>query len=196
MANQGQKPVRTLPETAELRKELKRTRFKNAYWKTLIHSASVLAVVAAIAVLVSMLWLPVLKIHGTSMSPSLEPGNIVIAEKTDNLKPGDIVAFYYNNRILVKRMIAGPGDWVDIDKDGNVKVNGQLLDEPYVTEKSLGESDIDYPYQVPDGRIFVLGDHRAASMNSRTKTIGTVADEQVVGKVFFRIWPLSEFGPV
>lgn len=194
MPKNKQKKNIQLPKTEELKKELKRTRFKEAYFRTVRHAASVLLCAGAIAVLISMLWLPVLKIHGTSMAPTLDSGDIVLAEKTDRIEPGDTVAFYYNNRILVKRVIAKAGDWVDIDEEGTVKVNGETLHEPYLSDKALGESNIEYPFQVPDGRLFVLGDQRSSSLDSRNTAIGTVADEQLVGKIRFRLWPLAAIG--
>ena len=130
------------------------------------------------------------------MTPTLEEGNIVISVRGGEYRQGDIISFYYNNKILVKRVIALPGDWVDIDDAGNVYVNEELLDEPYVDEKALGECDIEFPYQVPEGRLFVCGDHRSTSVDSRSSTVGCVAEEQIAGKIVFRIWPLTDFGPV
>ena len=153
-----------------------------------------LITVAAAAVLVATLLLPVLRIYGTSMTPTLDNGQIVVSVKTGELEPGDVVAFYYNNKILIKRVICGSGDWVDIQQDGTVLVNGQVLDEPYLTEKALGTCDIELPYQVPDGRVFVMGDHRETSVDSRSTSVGCVAQEQIVGRIFFRVWPLNEFG--
>ena len=152
--------------------------------------------VAAIAILVATLWLPVLQITGSSMTPTLEDGQFVVAIKNDDFQPGDITAFYYNNKILIKRVIASEGDWVDIDADGNVYVNGLLLEEPYIQEKSLGECNIELPYQVPDGKVFVMGDDRAISLDSRTTAVGSVSKEQVLGQVMFRVWPLKEFGSI
>lgn len=152
--------------------------------------------VAAVAVLVATLVTPVLQITGSSMTPTLHDGQLVVSLKGGSFSQGDVIAFYYNNKILIKRVIAGPGDWVDIDQYGNVSVNDQPLDEPYLTDKALGECDIELPYQVPDGRYFVMGDHRATSVDSRSTTIGCVAEEQVVGNIAFRIWPLTELGPI
>lgn len=143
------------------------------------------------AVLVATLWLPVLQIYGSSMTPTLEEGDIVVSIKSKTYETGDIVAFYYNNKILIKRVIAGSGDWVDLDEDGTVYVNGEKLDEPYVKDKAFGECDLELPYQVPESRIFVMGDHRSVSVDSRSKAVGCVAEEQIVGKLVCRIWPLT-----
>jgi signal peptidase I len=128
------------------------------------------------------------------MSPTLNEGEIVLSLRGSDFETGDLVAFYLGNKLLVKRCIAGPGDWVDIDEDGNVYVNDELLDEPYVSEKSQGECDMEFPYQVPESRYFMLGDHRTTSMDSRSSAIGCVADEQIVGRLTIRIWPLKDFG--
>ena len=157
---------------------------------------ALLIALAAVAVLVATLWLPVLQIYGSSMTPTLWDGEIVFSVKTTDMEQGDIIAFYYNNKILVKRVIAGPGDWVDITEDGTVYINGAQLEEPYLEEKAFGDADIEFPYQVPDGRIFVMGDHRATSVDSRHMAVGCVAEEQIVGKIVFRVWPVERLGLV
>ena len=150
-----------------------------------------LIVVAAVAVLISTLVLPVLQVSGESMEPTLSDGDIIVLVKTNRYETGDLIGFYYQNKLLLKRVIASAGDYVDIDDNGVVSVNGVALDEPYVSELSKGTCDISMPYQVPDGRIFVMGDHREVSIDSRTKAVGCIEKEQIVGRVFFRIWPLS-----
>lgn len=185
-----------LPTAEQIEKERERLRYKHRYSRTLKGTVAVLIVVAALAVLVATLWMPVLRIYGASMSPTLEDGQIVIALKTNHFEPGDVAAFYHGNKLLIKRFIAGPSDWVDIDADGNVSVNGSLLDEPYLTEKAYGETNIELPYQVPDERYFLMGDNRDVSIDSRSTAVGCVAADEVAGKVIFRIWPLSEFGPI
>lgn len=173
-----------------------RLKYKRRYRSVLRSTIYTLITVAAIAVLVATLWLPVLQIYGSSMTPTLADGDILFTVKTSDLQQGDIIAFYYNNKILVKRVIAGPGDWVDIDEDGRVFVNSQELDEPYLNDRAYGDCNIELPYQVPDGRFFVMGDHRATSVDSRNTAVGCVAQEQVVGRIIFRIWPLKQMGPL
>ena len=178
----------------QLEKELRRERHQRNYRSTLWSTVSVLLIVAAIAVLVSMLWIPVLQIVGESMTPSLYEGEIIVAPKGTAFGKGDVIAFYYNNKILVKRVIANAGEWVNIDADGNVYINDVPLEEPYIAEKALGDCNIALPYQVPDGKIFVMGDHRATSSDSRNTAVGCVAQEQVVGRVMLRVWPLEKLG--
>lgn len=182
------------PTTEQLEKELNRERYRKSYGQVLLSTIYMLITVAAAAVLIAVLLLPVLQIYGTSMSPTLTERDIVLSIKGNNFESGDIIAFYYNNKILVKRVIAKAGDWVDISENGTVYVNGTELDEPYLTEKALGECDIGLPYQVPESKIFVMGDHRSVSIDSRSSTVGCVAEEQIVGKIVFRIWPVAELG--
>lgn len=185
-----------VPELSQLEEELSRVKYKKRYKRVLTSTVSTLIVVAAVAVLIATLLMPVLQIYGTSMSPTLYDGDIIATIKTTEFEPGDVVAFYYNNKILVKRVIAMSGQWVDMDEDGNVYVNDVLLDEPYLVERAFGECDIKLPYQVPENRIFVMGDHRSVSVDSRSTTVGCVAEEQLVGKLVFRVWPLKDMGPV
>ena len=184
------------PTVEQLEAEIKRVNHKKRYRTVLKSTVYILITVAAIAVLVATLWLPVLQIYGSSMYPTLQDGEIIFSVKTAEFEPGDIVAFYFNNKILIKRVIAGPGDWVNMAEDGTVSVNGEVLEEPYLTETAYGDTDIELPYQVPDGKIFVMGDHRATSVDSRNTAVGCVAQEQVVGKILFRVWPLNHMGVV
>ena len=186
----------TLPGLSQLQAELKREKYKRRYGVVLRSSVYALVVVAAVAVLVATLWLPVLQIYGASMAPTLSDGDILFSVKTADFEPGDIVAFYYNNKILVKRVIARAGDWVDMAEDGVVYVNERELQESYLTEKAFGETNIELPYQVPDGRFFVMGDHRSTSVDSRNTAVGCVAQEQIVGKIIFRVWPFERLGAV
>ena len=184
------------PTREQLERELERERYKRNFVGTLRSTIFTLVIVAAVAILIAVLLLPVLKIYGKSMTPTLSEGSIVLSVKGDDFETGDVIAFYYNNKILVKRVIAQPGEWVDIDKDGTVYVNNERIDESYVSEKAFGECDLDLPYQVPESRIFVMGDHRSVSIDSRNSAIGCVAEEQIVGKIVFTVWPLKDFGRV
>jgi len=185
-----------IPSVEDLETELKRVRYQNRYHTVLKSTIYTLITVAAVAVLVATLWMPVLQIYGNSMTPTLQDGEIVFSSKSTSLERNHVVAFYYNNKILVKRVIAGPGDWVDIKEDGTVYVNGEELIEPYLSEKAYGDADIEFPYQVPDERYFVMGDHRETSVDSRHSAVGCVSEEQVVGRLIFRIWPLDKLGGI
>ena len=180
----------------DLEKELNRERYKHRYRRTLKSTVYALITAAAAAVLVATLWLPVLEIYGSSMEPTLNNGEIVLSQKTKSFRAGQVIAFYYNNKILVKRVIALPGEWVDIDEEGNVSVNGEPLKEPYLYEKALGYCDIELPYQVPENRVFVMGDHRTTSVDSRSTAVGCIAEEQIVGRLVLRVWPLNVFGEI
>ena len=185
-----------IPSSSEVEMELKRERYKRRYRSTLKSTLFALVTAAAAAVLVATLWLPVLQIYGASMTPTLQEGEIVVSVKADQLEPGDIVAFYYGNKVLIKRYIAGPGSWVDIQEDGTVLIDGKTLEEPYLTEKAFGICDLELPYQVPEGTYFLMGDHRESSVDSRHSTVGCISDEQIVGKIVYRVWPLEDFGAV
>ena len=196
MRKMNRKKALEFPSVKQLEAELKREKYKRRYHSVLRSTIYTLITVAAIAILVATLWLPVLQVYGSSMTPTLKDGEIIFTVKTSKFEPGDVVAFYYNNKILVKRVIGSSGEWIDIDEEGTVFVNQKELQEPYAKDKTLGECDIDLPYQEPDGRIFVMGDHRSTSIDSRNSSIGCVAQEQIVGKIVFRIWPLNRIGRI
>ena len=188
------RPGRFGPTTDQIRTELERVRYRRTFANTLRSTIFILIVVSASAVLIAVLLLPVLRIYGHSMNDTLDEGDVVVSIKGSTFKPGDIIAFYYNNKLLVKRVIGQPGDWVDIDEQGNVYVNQVLLEEPYLDSKAFGETNIELPYQVPESRIFVLGDNRDVSIDSRNTSVGCVAEEQIAGKIVFRVWPIDKMG--
>lgn len=194
--NTGNKKELDIPSLELLEAELRKEQYKNNYSRILRNTVFSLLVVAALAALIAVLLLPVLQISGTSMTDTLQDGDIVAAVSNSRYEQGDVIAFYYNNNILIKRVIAVSGEWVNIDKEGNVYVNDELLEEPYINRKALGQCNIDLPYQVPDGRCFVMGDHRDTSIDSRNSSIGCVEEDAVVGKIIFRVWPLRDIGLV
>ena len=179
----------SLPSKTQIETERKRYRRQKAYNKALSGTVYVLTIVAAVAVLIATLLLPVLQIEGTSMEPTLHNGDIVLLVKTSRFNHGDLCGFTWNNKLLIKRVIGLPGDWIEIDTSGNVYRNGQKLDEPYVQQKAFGECDLEFPFQVPQEQYFVIGDMRESSIDSRNTLIGCIPKEQIVGKVFFRVWP-------
>lgn len=187
------KPVE-LPELELIETELRKAKYGKRYRSVFRSTVYILLVVAAVTVLVATIWLPVLQVYGTSMTPTLDDGDIVLSISEGSFKEGDIIAFYYNNKVLIKRVIGLSGDWVDIDEDGVVSVNGEVLEEPYISEHALGDCNISLPFQVPEGKIFVLGDHRSVSVDSRNKSIGCISEENIVGKLVFRAWPLEQLG--
>lgn len=193
MANKHAKKV-SVPSLTEIQSERKRIRRGTYYRQALRGTVSVLLVVAAVAVLITTLFLPILQISGDSMSPTLEHDEIVVLLKTKKFERGDLIGFYYQGKILLKRVIAVPEDEVAIDADGNVYVNGELLEEPYVTDKVLGDCDLEFPYKVPGTSYFVLGDRRSNSVDSRNSVVGAISRDDIIGKVFIRVWPLPEFG--
>ena len=193
MANKHAKKV-SVPSLTEIQSERKRIRRGTYYRQALRGTVSVLLVVAAVAVLITTLFLPILQISGDSMSPTLEHDEIVVLLRTKNFERGDLIGFYYQGKILLKRVIAVPEDEVAIDADGNVYVNGELLEEPYVTDKELGDCDLEFPYKVPGTSYFVLGDRRSNSVDSRNSVVGAISSDDIIGKVFIRVWPIPKFG--
>ncbi len=181
---------------SEISDELKRVRYRSGYRWALRSTIYTLIIAAALAVLVATLWMPVLRIYGSSMSPTLKNNEIVLSVKGGEFKRGDICAMYYNNKVLVKRIIGCPGEWINIDDDGTVYINGEPLDEPYVKEKALGDCDVEFPFQIPEERYFVMGDDRPISLDSRSEAIGAVAVDQIIGKIMCRLWPLDKIGTV
>ena len=185
-----------LPSLSQLEAELAREEFKGKYRRSLQSTISILLVTAAVVVLLAFLIFPVIRIYGSSMTPTVNEGEILVALRKSDFTTGDIIVLSFNNKLLVKRVIAGPGDWFDMARDGTVSVNGSVIDEPYLTEKAFGDCNQTLPYQVPDGRYFVMGDHRSTSQDSRNILVGCIAEEQIVGRAIFRLWPFSRFGAV
>ena len=185
-----------IPTTTQFEAELKRLRYRENFIKTLWSTVSSLIVVAAIAVIISTMLLPVLRVTGASMNPTLQNDEVLLCNKLADIKQGDIIAFYYNNKVLIKRVIGLPGDTIDIAEDGTIYVNGEVLDEPYVSELALGETDQEFPLTVADSRFFIAGDNRSVSIDSRSTSIGCIAEENIIGKIFLRVYPFGKFGGV
>ncbi len=196
MKSVNKKYLDDLPPTTTIEEAYLASRYRQRFLGSLRSTIFMLIVVAASAVLVAVLFLPILRIYGQSMSGTLNSGDIVVSVKSVQFETGDVIAFYYNNNILVKRVIATSGQWVDIDKEGNVYVDDTYLKESYLQSKAYGESNIDFPYQVPEDRVFVMGDNRELSIDSRNTAVGTVSEEQIVGKLLYRIWPLRDMGGI
>lgn len=191
MAMMHEQNIEFLPTKSQVEAERKRYRRQKAYNKALRGTVYVLTIVAAVAVLIATLVLPVLQIEGTSMEPNLAHGDIVLLSKTTRFERGDLCGFTWNNKLLIKRVIGLPGDWIEISTDGTIYLNGTKLDEPYVQKMALGECDLEFPFQVPQEQYFVVGDMRESSIDSRNSLIGCIQKDQIVGKVFFRVWPFK-----
>lgn len=180
-----------IPTVEQVESELKRIKYKSSFFRTLVNTATIVAAVAAVSVLLSMIFFPVIQVSGDSMTPTLDDGDILVTYHSKDVTYGDLCCLSWQNKTLLKRVIGLPGDVISIDADGNVFVNQELIDEPYVIEKSLGDCDISFPYEVPDRKVFILGDNRTLSVDSRNTDIGCIDKEQIIGKVMFRIWPLN-----
>ena len=181
------------PELEDIQNEMRRSKSQSKYHQALKSTAGTIVVVAAIAVLVASIFLPVLRVTGSSMQPSFAPGNVLVAVKTRDYIPGDVCSFYYNNKLIIKRVVATGGDVLEIDGDGRVSVNGLVLDESYVQHYDLGMCDIEFPYRVPDEQLFVMGDNRASSVDSRVQAFGCISKEELMGKIVVRVWPIQNF---
>lgn len=181
----------SMPSREQVESELKRLNYRNRFKKTLASTISILIVVAAIAVLISTLFLPVIQVSGSSMEPTLNDGDILVTFRSDKASCGDLCCISWQNKLLLKRIIGMPGDIINIDSDGNVYINNEIIDEPYIDNKSPGVSDIDFPFLVPEDKYFILGDQRESSVDSRSSAIGCIGKDQIVGHVLFRVWPIT-----
>lgn len=196
MARKKQKNEKTLPTARQIETEILREKYVRKYKQVLRSTVYSLIIVAAVAVLIATLVFPVLQISGSSMEPTLNDEEIVVLLKTTNMTKGELCCFSYQNKLLIKRVIGLPGDKINIDENGIVYVNDEIIDEPYVTDRALGECDITFPCVVTDNHYFVLGDHRSTSIDSRSTVIGLVSEEYIVGKIFFRIWPFDKISMI
>ena len=181
----------SLPSPEQVSRAYQQDQYRKRYKRAFISTLSVLAVIAAVAVLVSTLFLPVIQVSGNSMEPTLSDGDVLVLLKSKRYERSQLCCISWQNKMLLKRIIGLPGDVVSIDTQGNVTVNGALLDEPYVSDKTLGECDVTFPCQVPEGKVFVLGDHRSTSIDSRSSEIGCVDQDQIVGFVLFQVWTIG-----
>lgn len=181
---------------SQIEQELKKEKFKSKYVKVLLSTIYTLIIVASVAALIATFIMPVLQISGSSMSPTLEEGQIVVTLKTEKINKGDVIAFYHGNKILIKRVIATSGNWVKITDEGDVYVDGKLIEEPYLEKKSIGQYDVEFPLQVSEGSYFILGDSRETSVDSRNAVIGCINKEDIIGKVLFKVWPIKQIGVV
>lgn len=185
-----------IPPIEFIREELEREEARYSFRKTLWNIAAVLIVAAAVTALIATRLFILIQINGNSMEPTMAEGEVIFIHQTKEVEVGDIIGFYYGGRILLKRAIGSEGDQINIDVDGNVYVNGKMLEESYLAEKSQGKCDLDFPFEVPEGMFFVLGDNRSVSVDSRIRSIGCVDRDQIVGKAVFRAWPIDRMGSI
>lgn len=188
--------IKDIPTAEQLKKELDRRNYKSSFFSTLINTFGSLAVAVAIVALLAVFLFPVLRVTGQSMKPTLTSDELVLCNKSAPARSGDVIAFYHNKKILLKRVIGTAGDVIDIKDDGSVFVNGELLDEPYANNKNQGESDITFPFTVPNNRYFVMGDNRKDSVDSRSTAVGCVAEENILGRIYMIVWPFDKVGPI
>lgn len=188
--SEEKRAVIDIPSAEQVEAELNRIRYRHSFLRTMLNTAAIVAVVAAVSVLLSVIFFPVIQVSGDSMTPTLQDGDILVTYHTDSISQGDLCCVSWQNKTLLKRVIGLPGDIISIEPDGSIYVNQTLLDEPYVIEKSMGDCDISFPFEVPDNKIFILGDNRTLSVDSRNTDIGCIGKEQIIGRVLFRIWPI------
>ncbi len=162
-----------------------------AAWKAALKIVLVVIITVSLLLNLFTFIMPVVKYYGSSMSPTLEDGQILIVSKVSEIGNGDIIAFYYNNKVLVRRVVATENQQISVDIFGTVTVDGEELVEPYIGNKTLGQCNLDFPYNVPSGSLFVLGDNREVAMDSRLEEIGTVTEDRLIGKIVFSINPFG-----